>query len=451
MATRITGPEAAPPRNGRFRPRPEDRDLLRLAVPALGALVAEPLFLLADSAIVGHLGTPQLAGLAAAGAILSTLTYLCVFLAYGTTGAVARRIGAGDTRGAIAQGVDGMWLGIAIGVVLAVAGAVFAEPLVRMFGASAESVPYAATYLRVSSLGQPAMLLVLAATGVLRGLQDTRTPLVVAAVGAVGNVALNFVLVYPLHMGIAGSALGTVIAQLGMAAAYVFVVVRAARRHHAPLRPDLPGIKLAATSSVPLLIRTIALRIALLAGTFIAARYGTSALAAHQVAWALWSFLALAMDALAIAGQASIAKLLGAGDIPAAREATRRIVEWGVLAGLVLGAVVLVARQWYIPLFTEDPTVRHLLGEVLVLAALFQPLSGPVFVLDGILIGAGDGRYLAWTGLATMSAYLAAAFLSYKLDGGLVGLWWATGVFMAARLIALGLRIRTTRWLVTGS
>jgi putative MATE family efflux protein len=343
-----------------------------------------------------------------------------------------------------------MWLAIGIGAVLAVVGSVLADPLVRLFGASSASAPYAVTYLRVSSLGEPAMLLVLAATGVLRGLQNTRTPLVVAAIGAAANVVLNYVLVYPVGMGIAGSATGTVLAQLGMAAAYTTVVVRAAKRHQAPLRPDVPGIKLAATSSVPLLIRTMALRLALLAGTVIAARYGTEALAAHQVAWALWSFLALAMDALAIAGQASISKLLGAGDVAGARAATRRSVEWGVMAGVGLGIVVLLARQFYIPLFTDDPEVRHLLGGVLVLVAAFQVLSGPVFVLDGILIGAGDGRYLALAGLVTTAAYLAAALTSYALHGGLIGLWWATGIFMLARLIALAGRIRTPNWMVVG-
>jgi putative MATE family efflux protein len=430
--------------------RPEDAQLLRLAVPALGALVAEPLFLLVDSAIVGHLGTPQLAGLAAAGALLSTLTYLCVFLAYGTTAAVGRRIGAGDHRGAIRQGVDGMWLGALIGVALAVLGAALAGPLVHWFGASAVAAPYGVTYLRIASLGQPAMLLVLAATGVLRGLQDIRTTLAVAAVGAVANALLNYVLVYPAGMGIAGSALGTVIAQAGMAAAYVRVVHREAAAHGAPLRPDLPGIRAAASASIPLLVRTILLRLALLTGTFLAARYGTVALAAHQVAYSLWNFLALVLDALAIAGQAWIARLLGAGDVAGARRATRRTIQWGVGCGVALGLVVLVTRQWFVPLFTDDELVQALLAQVLVLEAVFQPLSGPVFVLDGVLIGAGDTRYLAWAGVATTGVYLAAAFGAYAAHGGLVGLWWATGAFMLARLVALALRERTGRWIVTG-
>ncbi|NUR28188.1 MAG: MATE family efflux transporter [Catenulispora sp.] len=434
-----------------FRPTAEDAHLLRLAVPALGNLVAEPLFLLADSAIVGHLGTPQLAGLAAASALLATLTYLCVFLAYGTTAAVGRRIGAGDLPGAVRQGVDGMWLGVFLGVVLGLGGIVFAEPLVRLFGASPEAVPYGVTYLRVASLGQPAMLLVLASTGVLRGLQDIRATLVVAAGGAGANVVLNFVLVYPAGMGIAGSATGTVLTQYGMAAAYSAVVYRAARRHGAPLRPDREGIKQAATASVPLLIRTIMLRIALLAGTILAARYGTEALAAQQVAWSLWGVLALVLDALAIAGQAWIPQLLGASDVPGARRATRRTMQWGVVTGVVLGLVVLATRQLFIPLFTDDPTVRHLLSQVLLLEVLFLPVAAPVFVLDGILIGAGDGRYLAWAGTATTAAYLAAALTSYGLDGGLTGLWWALGVFMLARLLVLTARVRTDRWLVTGA
>ena len=214
-------------------------------MPAFGALVAEPLFLLADSAIVGHLGTPQLAGLGVAGALLATSVSVCVFLAYGTTAAVARRVGAGDLRAAIAQGVDGVWLALGLGCLLAAALAAAAGPLVDAFGTSAAATPYALTYLRVSALGLPAMLSVLAATGVLRGLQDTVTPLVVATLGAVANIVLNLVLVYPAGLGIAGSALGTVLAQTGMAAAFLTVVVRGARREHASLRPDLPGIRAA--------------------------------------------------------------------------------------------------------------------------------------------------------------------------------------------------------------
>ena len=363
-----------------------DREILRLAVPAFGALVAEPLFLLADSAIVGHLGTPQLAGLGVAGALLATSVSVCVFLAYGTTAAVARRVGAGDLRAAIAQGVDGVWLALGLGCLLAAALAAAAGPLVDAFGTSAAATPYALTYLRVSALGLPAMLSVLAATGVLRGLQDTVTPLVVATLGAVANIVLNLVLVYPAGLGIAGSALGTVLAQTGMAAAFLTVVVRGARREHASLRPDLPGIRAAGRAGVPLIVRTLTLRAALLLATYVAAAAGTVAVAAHQVAFTIWLFLSLMLDAVAIAGQAIVGRYLGASDVDGTRAATRRMVEWGVGAGIVLGVVLLALRAVFVPLFTEDPAVRELLGSVLVVAAVAQPVCGVVFALDGVLI-----------------------------------------------------------------
>jgi len=428
-----------------------DREILRLAVPAFGALVAEPLFLLADSAIVGHLGTPQLAGLGVAGALLATAVSLCVFLAYGTTAGVARRVGAGDQRAALALGVDGMWLAAGLGVVIALAGLLTAGPLIEAFGTSASATPYALTYLRVSLPGIPAMLVVLAATGVLRGLQDTRTPLVVAAVGAVANVALNVALVYGAGMGIAGSALGTVLAQVGMAAAFVVVVVRAARRHRASLRPDLAGIRAAATTGVPLLLRTLTLRVALLVMAYVATAAGTRSVAAHQVAFTIWMFLALALDAVAIAGQAIVGRYLGAGDVDGTRAATRRMLEWGVAAGILLAVLVVVLRFAYLPLFTDDAGVRELLGSVLVVAAVFQPIAGAVFVLDGVLIGAGDGRYLARAGVLTLAAFLPLAFWVMAVDGGLVVLWWALGAFMVARLATLLWRAHGTAWLVTGA
>lgn len=204
-----------------------------LAVPAFGALVAEPLFVMADSAIVGHLGTAQLAGLGVASALLTTAVSVFVFLAYATTAAVARRVGAGDLQAAIRQGMDGIWLALLIGATVIAVVLPSAPALVGLFGASDTAAPYATTYLRISSLGIPAMLIVLAATGVLRGLQNTKTPLYVAVSGFVANGVLNVGLVYGADLGIAGSAWGTVIAQWGMAGVYLVVVVRGARRHGA--------------------------------------------------------------------------------------------------------------------------------------------------------------------------------------------------------------------------
>ncbi|MCF2532166.1 MATE family efflux transporter [Yinghuangia sp. KLBMP8922] len=426
--------------------------MLRLAVPAFFALVAEPLFILADAAIVGHLGTPQLAGLGIAGTVLSTLVNLCVFLAYATTASVARLVGAGDRRGAIRQGVDGLWLGTLIGAALLVVGVIAAPWIVDAFGASATAAPHATTYLRISSLGIPAMLIVLAATGVLRGLQDTRTPLVVAVAGFAANLVLNLVLVYGFDFGIAGSAWGTVIAQWAMAAAYLAVVVRGARAHEARLVPDFSGIRASAAAGAPLFVRTVSLRAILIIGAVAATRMGDTEIATHQVAWQIWTFLAFALDALAIAAQAIVGRALGAGDAAGARSATRRMLAWSVWTGVVFGLVIVAARPLYVPWFTGDPDVRHLLGAVLLAAAALQPLAGPVFVLDGVLIGAGDGRFLALMMPAVLLVFAGAVAAVTALGGGLVALWWCgVGSFMAARLLLLGWRAKGDAWLVTGA
>ncbi len=429
----------------------QDREILRLAVPAFFALVSEPLMLLADSAIVGHLGTPQLAALGVAGTVLQTIVGICVFLAYGTTSAVARRIGAGDHRGALAQGVDGLWLALLLGAVLAIAGAVLARPVVGLFDPSAEVASYAVTYLRISCLGIPSMLLLLAATGVLRGMQDTTTPLVVAVSANLANIVLNIALVYGLDLDIAGSALGTVLAQTGAAVALVAVVVRGARRDGATLRPDRPGIIASAQSGVPLVVRTATLRTAIMLTTYVATSLGTTSLAAHQVAFTLWIFLSLALDAIAIAGQALTGRYLGASDIAGARAATRRMMWWGFGAGAVGGLLLWLLRDLYVPLFTSDPQVRGTLSSIMVIAALGMPLNGIVFVLDGVLIGAGDGTYLAIAGVIGLLGFVPMAYSVVWFDGTILALWWAFTGFMVLRFITLIGRERGDAWLVTGA
>ncbi|MFE7551076.1 MATE family efflux transporter [Streptomyces gardneri] len=431
--------------------RQHDREIVSLALPAFGALVAEPLFLMVDSAIVGHLGTPQLAGLAIAAALLSTAVSVFVFLAYATTAAVARRVGAGDLPAAIRQGMDGIWLALLLGAAVVALTLPTAPWLIDVFGASDTAAPYAVTYLRISSLGIPAMLVVLAATGVLRGLQDTRTPLYVAIGGFAVNGALNVGLVYGAGLGIAGSAWGTVIAQCGMAVAYLVVVVRGARRHGASLRPDAAGIRASAQAGAPLLVRTLSLRAVLMIATAVAARMGDAEVAAHQIILSLWSLMAFALDAIAIAGQAIIGRYLGANDAEGARQVCRRMVQWGVASGVVLGALLIVARPLFVPLFTSDTTVQDTLLPALLVVALSQPISGVVFVLDGVLMGAGDGPYLAWAMLLTLAVFAPVALLVPVLGGGLTALWWAMTLMMTVRMVTLWLRSRSGRWIVTGA
>ncbi|MFD6180232.1 MATE family efflux transporter [Streptomyces goshikiensis] len=432
-------------------PRRHDREILALAVPAFGALVAEPLFVMADSAIVGHLGTPQLAGLGIAAALLTTAVSVFVFLAYATTAAVARRVGAGDLQAAIRQGMDGIWLALLLGAAVIAVVMPAAPWLISLFGASDTVAPYAITYLRISALGIPAMLMVLAATGVIRGLQDTRTPLYVAIGGFALNGALNVALVYGAGLGIAGSAWGTVIAQCAMAAAYLFVVIRGAREHQASLRPDPAGIRACAQAGAPLLVRTLSLRAVLMIATAVAARLGDADIAAHQILLALWSLLAFALDAIAIAGQAIIGRYLGAGDTQGAKAVCRRMVQWGIASGIALGLLVILARPVFIPLFTSDPAVEKALLPALLVVAVSQPVSGIVFVLDGVLMGAGDGRYLAWAMLLTLAVFTPAALLVPALGGGLTALWWAMTLMMLVRMATLQLRARSGRWLVAGA
>ncbi|MFB7167069.1 MATE family efflux transporter [Streptomyces sp. NPDC056242] len=431
--------------------RRHDREIVALAVPAFGALVAEPLFVMADSAIVGHLGTAQLAGLAVASSLLMTAVSVFVFLAYATTAAVARRVGAGDLQSAIRQGMDGIWLALLLGAAVIAIVLPAAPALVELFGASHTAAPYAITYLRISSLGIPAMLVVLAATGVLRGLQDTQTPLYVAVGGFVANGALNAGLVYGADLGIAGSAWGTVIAQLTMAAVYLVVVVRGARRHGASLRPDAAGIRACAQAGAPLLVRTLSLRAILMIATAVAARLGDADIAAHQIIISLWSLMAFALDAIAIAGQAIIGRYLGADDAQGARDACRRMVQWGIAAGFVLGLLVIVSRPLFIPLFTNDQAVQNVALPALLMVALSQPICGIVFVLDGVLMGAGDGPYLAWAMLATLAVFTPVALLVPVFDGGLTALWGAMTLMMTVRMLTLWLRSRSGRWIVTGA
>ena len=433
------------------RARAWDREIARLAIPAFAALISEPLFLLTDAAIVGHLGTAQLAALGIAGATVQTAIGVFIFLAYGTTSTVARQLGAGDRRSALSGGIDGLWLAALLGFAVG-ALTVLASPLiVDSFAPAPDVRGFALTYLRIAAGGIPALLIMFAATGVLRGLQDTRTPLFVAVAANALNVVLNFVFVYGFGWGIAGSAIGTLVAQTAAALALVLVVVKGAREYGASLAPNGAGMRMAWHTGVPLVIRTLTLRAALLLATYVAASISTDAVAAHQVAFAVWGFLAFALDAIAIAGQAITGRLLGAGDAAGARAATRRMMRWGLIGGLVLGALVALTRPLVVPLFTPDPDVQQLLSTVLLVAALHQPVAGIVFVLDGVLIGAGDGRYLAWAGILNLLAFTPMALAVWWSGGGLASLWWAFTAFMVVRMLTLILRERSDRWLVLGA
>lgn len=434
-----------------LRRHPHDREIWRLAIPAFGALVAEPIYVLADTAIVGRLGTLPLGGLAVAGTVLTSAFGIFNFLAFGTTAAVARRFGAGDRKAAAEHGVAGLWLALGLGLGLTIAGLALAPAVVDAMGASATVRPYALTYLRIGVLGAPSMLLALAATGYLRGLQDTRTPLVIAVVSNVVNLVLDLVLVYGFDLGLAGSAWGTVVAQTGAAVAYLAIVSTSVRGSHATLRPVPEYVRDALVVGGHLTIRTASLLAAFLTTTAIASRIGDVEVAAHQIAWQLWFMLALSLDAIAIAAQAIVGRALGAEDDVAARESTRRMLEWGVLFGVVAALALIATRPLLAAAFTDDPAVRAQLRDVIWAVAFMQPIAAAVFVLDGILIGAGEARYLAWAMMAATIVFLPAALLVLATGGSLLALWAALYVFMTGRLAGMLYRYRGDEWMVTGA
>ncbi|MEZ5187151.1 MAG: MATE family efflux transporter [Microbacterium sp.] len=433
-----------------------NREILRLAVPALGSLIAEPMFLIVDSALVGHLGVVPLAGLGIASAVLQTIVGLMVFLAYSTTPAVARRFGAGEHTGAVRAGIDGLWLALALGTVLAVVGSLTTPWLVSLFGADAAVSEQAVIYLQLSMWGLPAMLIVFAATGLLRGMQDTVTPLWIAGLGFGLNALLNWLFIYGFGWGIAGSAAGTVVAQWAMVGAYAFVVGQLARRHEASVLPQREGLRGSARAGWWLFLRTVSLRIAFLATVYVATGLGTDELAGWQVAFTIFSTAAFALDALAIAAQALVGRGLGADDEPFVRRVLGRTVAWGAWFGVLVGGLIAALSGVIGLVFTGSHDVAALVQPALLVLAVAQPVCGVVFVLDGVLMGAGDARYLAIAGGLNLVPYvpaLVAVWIAHPT--GAEGLAWLAacffGVYMLARLGTLGWRIRRSAWLTAGA
>ncbi|MEQ8840046.1 MAG: MATE family efflux transporter [Acidimicrobiales bacterium] len=429
----------------------DDREILRLAFPALGALIAEPLYILADTAVVGHLGTPQLGGLAIASSLLLIGHAVFIFLAYGTTSAVARLLGAGEHRRAAHQAVQSLWLAGLVGVALLAAGLTFGPALIGLLGGKGEVATNAEIYLRISMFGVPAMLISLAGVGYLRGLQDTSRPFYVALGTALLNLVLELVLIYGFDQGIGASALTTVIAQWVAAAVFVGWIRNAVADHDVNLRPDPAMIRALAGDGFDLFLRTAALRGSLTVTLAAAARIGTDDLAAHQIAFEIWNLMALTLDAIAIAAQAMIGRELGAGRRGRARDLGRRMTQSGVAAGVGLGAVVLATSPILPHVFSDDDVVVGLATFLLIHVAISQPIAGVVFALDGVLIGAGDLRYLAWAMGAAALVLISGALLVLRLDAGIGWLWLALHAWIITRAVTLLARFRGDAWMVTGA
>lgn len=419
------------------------QQILALAIPALGALVAEPLFTLIDSAMVGHLGTAPLAGLSLASQVLQTFVVLFVFLAYSTTSLTARALGAGDKVRALQTGVDASWLALVLGIAGALALVLVAPNIVEFMTSDTAVAAQALAYLRASAPGIVGMLIGFSTVGTLRGLQDTRTPLVVTTLGAAINVGLNAVLMYGVKMGVAGSGLGTSITQLLMALVYLAILGSAARKVGVGLAPSGSGILSAAKDGAPLIIRGLALRIAGLATIWPATRLGPEPLASYQVVLAVWTLCSFILDALAIAAQSLVGLALGRGRSEEVRSLLGVLTRWGAGAGVILGLVIAAASPWLPLLFSADSAVRRIATFSLLAACFGLPFGGVVFLLDGVLLGAGDNVYFAIAGpLQLLLLVPALAVVDYaRIQGAsagmvIAGVWLAYGiVYMGARLV----------------
>lgn len=431
-----------------------DSEIARLAIPALGTLIAEPLYVLSDTAVVGRIGTTELAGLALASTVLLTFHAILIFLAYGTTGTVSRFIGAGQDRQAAELSWQALWLagglGAAIALILLVTGPFF----IGLLGGSETTravLDAAWLYLRISLLGFPFMLFMLAGGGVFHGRQNTVIPLVIAIVSAIANLVIEVVLIFGLDYGLGASALSTVIAQVGAGVAYIVLTRRWASELSVPMGPNWAQMRKLLKTSKALVIRTTMLRGSFTYATAVAASFGVAALAAHQVTMQVWSTLVLALDAVAIAGQSLTGRYLGANQPEKAKAASQRMVEVDVAVGVVAGIGLFAARHWVAGLFSTDPEVVSATASVLVIAALQQPISGYLFALDGVLIGAGDLDYLAKTVSLSAVIFMAFGYGVQQSGLGLNWLWVAIGAFITLRAIAVGLRFRTSAWQTTGA
>ncbi len=435
----------------RARLEPVDRRVLSLAVPAFGALVAEPAYNLTDTAIVGHLGRAPLGGLALATAVLSVAVYAFGFLSMATTSEVAQRAGGVRRQEAAEVAVAAYALAAAVGVVLAAAVAVSAGPLVRVLGADGPTAAAAAAYLRAAAGGLPFMLVVLAGNGHLRGLSDTRTPLAITVVSIALNVVLEVAFVYGLGLGVRGSAVATACAQATAAAAFLAVARGRIRAAGASWRTTGAHVRRLLRAGVVLVVRTLALLAALYGSTLVATRLGSVPLAAHQVALQVWFLVALSLDALAVPAQVLVGEAVGAGDVAAARRVGRRVLRWGIGTATLFGAVTAAGAPWIPRAFTGDAAVQGAAVGALLLAGLTLPVTAAAFMYDGVLLGVGDYPYLRFAMALALLAFLPLATLTLLVPTlGLLGVWGALACWLAARAGILARHWHSRRWATRG-
>ncbi|MGP4053766.1 MATE family efflux transporter [Mycobacterium sp. 4D054] len=429
-----------------------NRRIAALAFPALGVLAAEPIYLLFDLAVIGRLGALSLAGLAIGALIMGVLSSQLTFLSYGTTARAARFYGAGDRRAAVEEGVQATWLALGIGTTIVITVQLAAVPLVSALAAGGEIAEAALPWVRIASLAVPAILIAAAGNGWMRGVQDTVRPLRYVIFGFAVSAVLCPLLVYGWlgapDLGLAGSAVANVVGQYLAAALFS----RALVVEKVPLRLRPQVLRAQVVMGRDLVLRTMAFQACFISAGAVAARFGAAAVAAHQVVLQLWNFLALVLDSLAIAAQSLVGAALGAGQLNHAKTVAWRVTLFSTVAGVVLAAVFALGSQVFPTVFTDDRSVLDQIGVPWWFLVAQLPVAGIVFALDGVLLGAGDATFMRnATLISALVGFLPLTWLSLAFGWGLLGIWAGLSTFMVLRLMFVGWRALSGRWLVPGT
>lgn len=424
------------------------RRILGLAGPALGVLAAEPLYVLVDSAVVGHLGALPLSGLALSGTLLSLVSTQLTFLSYGTTARTARLHGAHRHEDAVREGVQATWLALAVGTVLLVAGQVLVEPVTRAMSGDEDITRAAVSWLRIALCGVPMILVTMAGNGWMRGVQDLVRPLRYVLAGNVLSAVLCPILVYPVGWGLEGSAVANVVAQTVSGGLFLTALIR----KRVGLRPAPTVMWAQLRLGRDLVLRSLAFQACFVSAATVAARTSTEAVGAHQVVLQLWTFLSLVLDSIAIAAQSLIGAALGEGSRDRAQSLAGQLVRYGLLLGSVLCVLFAAVSQVLPRAFTSDPGVLAEIPHAWWFFVLMQPMAGVVFALDGVLLGAADASFLRNSTIASaVLGFLPLIWISLALGWGLTGIWVGLSLFILLRLVFVVVRWRSGSWAVTGA
>lgn len=431
--------------------RPSSRQILALAVPAFGALVAEPLYVLYDLAVVGRLGVEQLAGIAVGGLILAQVSIQLTFLAYGTTARSARLFGAGNRRAAAQEGVQATWIALGAGLLIVAIMQGCAAPVARLIGGD-DIGATAVEWLRIALFGVPLILIAIAGSGWMRGVSDTARPLWFVISGLALSAVLCPALVFGLgglpDLGLVGSAVANVLGQAITAALFVYALWR----EKVGVKPDFAVIRAQLLLGRDLILRSLGFQVCFISAGAVAARFGAASVGAHQVVLQLWNLIALLLDSIAIAAQALVGKALGGGSVSAAKALAWQLTRWSMVLSLIVAALVAAGYSLLPAVLTPDDAVIANAHEVWWVLVALIPLGGVVFALDGVLLGAGDAAFLRNITLGSaLAGFLPLIWLALALDWGLRGIWAGLAAFIVLRVVAVVWRTATGRWAITGS